>query len=294
MEKPAHPDAKYKVVIVGDAGVGKTTLLQRFQAQVQRPSDYTDGTPYEVVHDSTLGVDYLMVTIQVRLPDGTSVCVRLELHDTAGSERFGTMVGSYMRNCDAILYAFRCAPMVFCGHDENTARESLLRLQTYWAPFARQYGAMGREPQEHQEDSEYPISLLVGTQWDVVRGKEARAMYLHTHTDLLHGVLTECCWPPPPPLLATALQNDDDDDSVWHTAVHWTSGRTGEGVAELFETLARRLWEHRPPLSVSHYITSTSTSGIRVSSSAGGGHPIISTQGPVVENTTKRCCADGA
>jgi Ras-related protein Rab-21 len=67
---------EYKVVVLGDKGVGKTCLVLRF----------IEGY-FMAKQQSTVGAFFL--TKKVTLPDGTSI--KMQIWDTAGQERFRAM-----------------------------------------------------------------------------------------------------------------------------------------------------------------------------------------------------------
>lgn len=81
---------KYKVVLLGDQSVGKTSLIVR----------YLKNTFDEKV-DATIGMDFQSKT--VHLPDRS---VRLQLWDTAGQERFRSLVNSYIRDAAAAVIVY--------------------------------------------------------------------------------------------------------------------------------------------------------------------------------------------
>lgn len=83
-------DDMYKIVIIGDSAVGKTSLCQRF-----------DNGAFHEDMLSTVGVDFFFQMIQI-----ASKTVKLQVWDTAGQERFRTMKSSYYRRCDGILVVF--------------------------------------------------------------------------------------------------------------------------------------------------------------------------------------------
>ena len=80
----------FKILILGDAGVGKSCLLLR----------YTDNT-YKDGFISTIGVDFKLKQLEV---DGKQV--RLKIWDTAGQERFRTITSSYYRGADGIILVY--------------------------------------------------------------------------------------------------------------------------------------------------------------------------------------------
>lgn len=81
---------KYKVVTVGDSGVGKSCLLTRFVSDV-----------YSDFHVSTIGVDFKTIVTMV---SGKLVC--LQLWDTAGQERFSVVTGNYYRGADGFVIVY--------------------------------------------------------------------------------------------------------------------------------------------------------------------------------------------
>lgn len=83
-------DYLFKIVLIGDAGVGKTCVVQRFKS----------GT-YLEKHGSTIGVDFTMKTLQI---DGK--LVKLQIWDTAGQERFRTITQSYYRSANGVIIAY--------------------------------------------------------------------------------------------------------------------------------------------------------------------------------------------
>ncbi|KAJ8047768.1 Ras-related protein Rab-43 [Holothuria leucospilota] len=96
MSYPHHMDSDdsfdylFKIVLIGDAGVGKTCVVQRFKS----------GTFLEKQH-STIGVDFTMKTLTI---DGKKV--KLQVWDTAGQERFRTITQSYYRSANGVIIAY--------------------------------------------------------------------------------------------------------------------------------------------------------------------------------------------
>lgn len=80
-----------KVLVVGDIGTGKTSLLKR----------YVHGT-YSVRYKSTIGVDFAIKVIH--MDDGSTI--RLQLWDIAGQERFNNMTRIYYRDATAAFVVF--------------------------------------------------------------------------------------------------------------------------------------------------------------------------------------------
>ena len=80
----------YKIAIVGNQHVGKTTILSRYKYEA------TDG-----IYAPTVGIDFL--TKNVFLEDKT---IRLIMWDTAGQERFKSLIPSYLKNTNCVILTY--------------------------------------------------------------------------------------------------------------------------------------------------------------------------------------------
>ncbi|KAI6657784.1 Ras-related protein ORAB-1 [Oopsacas minuta] len=83
-------DYLFKLLIIGDSGVGKSSLLLRF----------AEGT-FTKSYLSTIGVDFKLHTVNL---DGK--VVKLQIWDTAGQERFRTILNSYYRGAHGIIVVY--------------------------------------------------------------------------------------------------------------------------------------------------------------------------------------------
>jgi Ras-related protein Rab-1A len=122
---------KFKIVTVGDSGVGKSCLLTRFVSDV-----------YSDFHVSTIGVDYKTVVTMVK-----GKLVKLLLWDTAGQERFSVVTGNYYRNADAFVIVY-----------DATERSSFEHVD-HWLNQVRQ----------HHECGPNTIKLLCANKCDLVK-----------------------------------------------------------------------------------------------------------------------------
>lgn len=95
-------DFLFKIVLIGNAGVGKTCLVRRFTQGLFPPGQ-----------GATIGVDFMIKTVEI---NGEKV--KLQIWDTAGQERFRSITQSYYRSANALILtyditceeSFRCLP----------------------------------------------------------------------------------------------------------------------------------------------------------------------------------------
>ncbi|XP_016303958.1 ras-related protein Rab-8B-like [Sinocyclocheilus anshuiensis] len=83
-------DYLFKLLLIGDSGVGKTCLLFRF-------SDDAFNTTFI----STIGIDFKIRTVEL---NGKKI--KLQIWDTAGQERFRTITTAYYRGAMGIMLVY--------------------------------------------------------------------------------------------------------------------------------------------------------------------------------------------
>lgn len=83
-------DYLFKLLLIGDSGVGKSCLLLRFA-----------DDSYQDSYISTIGVDFKIRTVE---QDGKTI--KLQIWDTAGQERFRTITSSYYRGAHGIIIVY--------------------------------------------------------------------------------------------------------------------------------------------------------------------------------------------
>ncbi|CAB0030419.1 unnamed protein product [Trichogramma brassicae] len=83
-------DLLFKLLLIGDSGVGKTCILFRF-------SDDAFSTTFI----STIGIDFKIKTVELR-----GKKIKLQIWDTAGQERFHTITTSYYRGAMGIMLVY--------------------------------------------------------------------------------------------------------------------------------------------------------------------------------------------
>ncbi|XP_039990131.1 ras and EF-hand domain-containing protein homolog isoform X1 [Xiphias gladius] len=87
---PSPPDRLFKIILVGNSSVGKTSLLRRFCNDCFHP-----GT------SATVGIDYSVKTITV---DNSQVA--LQMWDTAGQERYRSITKQFFRKVDGVVVMY--------------------------------------------------------------------------------------------------------------------------------------------------------------------------------------------
>uniref|UniRef100_UPI0037E94032 ras-related protein Rab-35 isoform X1 n=1 Tax=Semicossyphus pulcher TaxID=241346 RepID=UPI0037E94032 len=80
----------FKLLIIGDSNVGKSSLLLRFA-----------DNSFSGSYITTIGVDFKIRTVDI---DGERV--KLQIWDTAGQERFRTITSTYYRNTHGVIIVY--------------------------------------------------------------------------------------------------------------------------------------------------------------------------------------------
>ncbi|OEU09538.1 Rab1/RabD-family small GTPase [Fragilariopsis cylindrus CCMP1102] len=100
-------DYLFKLVLIGDSGVGKSCLLLRFADDA-----FTES------YISTIGVDFRFRTVKI-----DNKTVKLQIWDTAGQERFRTITSAYYRGADGIIMVFDVTSMESFDHVNDWLKE---------------------------------------------------------------------------------------------------------------------------------------------------------------------------
>ena len=79
-----------KILILGDSGIGKTSLLLQ----------YVDGY-FPTLYISTIGVEFKTKIITLN-----EMKIKLQIWDTAGQERFHSIAKTFMKGADGIIYVY--------------------------------------------------------------------------------------------------------------------------------------------------------------------------------------------
>lgn len=103
-------DYLFKIILVGNADIGKTSMLSRFVDDV-----------YSENYVSTIGVDFKIKMLEVNKKD-----IKMQIWDTAGQDRFRTITSTYYRGSHGIVIAF-----------DITDKESFSNINTWLAEVNR-------------------------------------------------------------------------------------------------------------------------------------------------------------
>jgi Rab family protein len=90
---PAAGDPSFKIIVIGDSGVGKSAVTIRFCDN----TFFTEGAP-------TLGIDFKYARTSTLSDPPRSV--KLQVWDTAGQETFLTLTTGFYRSCNGVLLCF--------------------------------------------------------------------------------------------------------------------------------------------------------------------------------------------
>uniref|UniRef100_A0A8D8V394 Ras-related protein Rab-39B n=2 Tax=Cacopsylla melanoneura TaxID=428564 RepID=A0A8D8V394_9HEMI len=147
-------DYQFRLILIGDSTVGKSSLLKYF----------TDGK-FAEISDPTVGVDFFARLVEVK--DGARI--KLQLWDTAGQERFRSITKSYYRNSVGALLVY-----------DITSRASFEHVPV-WMMEAK------RHIEPHR-----PVFALVGCKLDLLQSgvprevSEAEAKAFASQHDIIH------------------------------------------------------------------------------------------------------------
>lgn len=104
-----------KVILVGDSGVGKTSIVQRYLGR------------YQPNEKSTIGASYSNKTLMIE-----DTILGLDIWDTAGQERYRSVNSIFYRDANICVLVY-----------DITRAESFESLKTYWYETVKEYGTEG-------------------------------------------------------------------------------------------------------------------------------------------------------
>lgn len=128
----ASYDHLFKILLIGDAAVGKSSIMLRF----------TNDT-FDDLLPSTIGVDF-----SVKMMDAGGKRIKMTIWDTAGQERFRTLTSSYYRGAQGVMLVYDVA-----------RRDTFLNLNRWLEEVETYHPGRGKDV----------VKLLVGNKVDTER-----------------------------------------------------------------------------------------------------------------------------
>ena len=99
---------KFKIIFLGDQGVGKSSILNRFVQD-----------RFEQEYQATIGLDFHSKNAQI---NGANV--RLLLYDTAGQEKFKSLIPMYIRDANIIIMVYDVTIPESLNHTNHWVNET--------------------------------------------------------------------------------------------------------------------------------------------------------------------------
>ena len=90
MQSKTLPELKFKILIIGDSAVGKTSMLLKYVEN-----------HFPETHIATIGVEYKTKTITT-----DKYKINLNIWDTAGQERFKSITRSFFNSANGIVFVY--------------------------------------------------------------------------------------------------------------------------------------------------------------------------------------------
>ena len=137
---------EYKFILIGNSGVGKTSILKFLSTGV---------FPTEII--STIGVDKKTLNVSVEVEENNKKIKKdfiISLFDTAGQEKFRSIAATYYRGSDGILLLY-----------DITDRNSFESIEMWINSIIESIGK--------KADSKYVI-LLIGNKLDLISEESSK------------------------------------------------------------------------------------------------------------------------
>ena len=98
-------DHVFKLILIGDTSVGKTSLLNRFTER-----------SFHTFYNPTIGIDFRVKSLKIN-----NKLIKLQIWDTSGNERFQVITSLYYKNADGFIILY-----------DTTNPSSLKNVQTWY------------------------------------------------------------------------------------------------------------------------------------------------------------------
>ncbi len=162
-DKADHPCCDAKVVLLGESGVGKTSIIKQFTKHA-----------FDEEMESSISSQFSSKIVSI--PD-TNKAIRFDLWDTAGQERYRSLAKIFYKDAKIVIFVY-----------DMTIKSSFEALQNYW------------HEQVKSNCKEDTIFVLVGNKLDLynytqIKKNEAKmwadsieAMYFETSAKTNEGI----------------------------------------------------------------------------------------------------------
>jgi len=175
MQKERY-DYQYKILMLGDSGSGKTSILIRYTNDTFTPTFIT-----------TIGIDFKIKTIKIE-----DKILKLQIWDTAGQERFRSITESYYRGAYAIVLLY-----------DVTNRNTFLNIKNWMESISKNVSSKTKV-------------VLVGNKIDVDKS-----------------------------LITVSTEEGKELSKQYKIPFFECSARKDINIKEIFETIARQLYDSR-------------------------------------------------
>ena len=139
-------DSEYKMVLVGDTDIGKTTLFKKITKNI-----------FNEIHVSTIGVDQKSFEFEITTKENEQEVkkkIKIILYDTAGQERYASITKNYFKRASGILLLY------------SIINKKSFNNLTKWVSEIR-------DKLGNNDDNKYLI-FLIGTKYDLVKEDDSK------------------------------------------------------------------------------------------------------------------------
>ncbi|XP_069133179.1 EF-hand calcium-binding domain-containing protein 4B-like [Argopecten irradians] len=150
METALTTQRVFKVVFVGDSGVGKSSFIHRFCNNSFNPS-----------FSATIGVDFQVKTIQIK-----DTVIVLQLWDTAGQERFRSITKQYFRKADGVVVMY-----------DVTSEASFVNVRNWMTSIKVQSNPVRLKYKENVDEK--TVIEILGNKTDMAEGDDHRVVRMN-------------------------------------------------------------------------------------------------------------------
>ena len=89
-EDYSQHDLAFKIIVVGDSFVGKSSLTIRAVRE-----------SFDTSYNTTIGFEFCSFNVKIK-----EKVVKLQIWDTAGQEKYKSMIPTYLRNAEIVVLVF--------------------------------------------------------------------------------------------------------------------------------------------------------------------------------------------